>query len=985
MNEANFNIHILDLLREAGIEPEAEAALPGASKKHTGESGRVDFIANVEGYLLVIENKADRSKLILRKDDKGISLTQKATRDYALNGALFYARKILEQSPELKIFAFGCAGDSKHHVIMPLFVSQNLVKELPEIDTFKNFSPGNIEFYYKQAILGEKSPEELELSDILKKARELHNHLRSYGALSNNEKPLVVSAILLALREQAQGFKLEQLTGDDVQTDGEKLYAQLVNSLTRARVSPEVKLNRVLNQFTFIRDHLTLNTKYKFSATEIMTPLKFFAEYINREIYSAIKLGKSPEDYLGRFYGEFVRYSGGDGQTLGVVLTPSHITELFCDLVNLKPDDVIFDPCCGTGGFLIAGMHRMLQNAKSEAQRKLIKQSQIYGIEIRDDMFSIATTNMILRGDGQSNLTCEDFLKADSSNLQLKGITVGFMNPPYSMAQKRQDTGLSELAFTEHLLDSVLKGGRVAVIVPVSTMIGKTKEDKLLKADILKHHTLEGVINLNKDTFYGVGTVPCIAIFTTGEPHQPDKIVKFINFQDDGWEVKKHRGLVETERAKDRKQYMLDCWNGKIKDYPSSFMIETTIEASDEWLHAFYYYNDELPLEQDFITSIADYLTFEANMIFHGRGYLFESGCGRVTRSEAKRVSLDGKSWGEFFISDVAEIISGRGIFDDERLPGLTPYITASAVNNGVSYFLSNTNETLEANCISVNSNGSIGFAFYHPYEALYSGDCKKLRLNVRSRNVSIFIARQITAQKDKYGYSYKMGTDRLKRQKILLPTDSHGQPDYSFMEDFVRYHEQELIRTYREKIQSRLQSISHEVLSLDSRRWAGFRIGDLFTLIPGKGKGANYLVKDSQGISYLGATNRNNAVLDFVKPESKLMQQGNCIAFIRNGEGSMGYSVYKHEDFIATSDITAGYAPFLNMYTGVFITTVADKVRGKYNFNYKRSDARLKNEIIQLPVDDSGQPDWHFMEEFMRAKFDSLYLEYLTHYNNGN
>ncbi|MBQ4470389.1 MAG: SAM-dependent DNA methyltransferase, partial [Synergistaceae bacterium] len=250
MNEANFNIHILDLLREADIEPEAEAALPGASKKHTGESGRVDFIANVEGYLLVIENKADRSKLILRKDDKGISLTQKATRDYALNGALFYARKILEQSPELKIFAFGCAGDSKHHVIMPLFVSQNLVKELPEIDTFKNFSPGNIEFYYKQAILGEKSPEELELSDILKKARELHNHLRSYGALSNNEKPLVVSAILLALREQAQGFKLEQLTGDDVQTDGEKLYAQLVNSLTRARVSPEVKLNRVLNQFT---------------------------------------------------------------------------------------------------------------------------------------------------------------------------------------------------------------------------------------------------------------------------------------------------------------------------------------------------------------------------------------------------------------------------------------------------------------------------------------------------------------------------------------------------------------------------------------------------------------------------------------------------------------------------------------------------------------------------------------------------------------
>ncbi|MBR0256746.1 MAG: hypothetical protein IJQ58_03330, partial [Synergistaceae bacterium] len=84
--------------------------------------------------------------------------------------------------------------------------------------------------------------------------------------------------------------------------------------------------------------------------------------------------------------------------------------------------------------------------------------------------------------------------------------------------------------------------------------------------------------------------------------------------------------------------------------------------------------------------------------------------------------------------------------------------------------------------------------------------------------------------------------------------------------------------------------------------KWAGFRIGDLFRLEPGRGKGANHLESNPEGISYLGATNRNNAVLDFVKPEEALVQEGNCIAFIRNGEGSMGYSVYKAEDFIATS-----------------------------------------------------------------------------------
>ena len=135
---------------------------------------------------------------------------------------------------------------------------------------------------------------------------------------------------------------------------------------------------------------------------------------------------------------------------------------------------------------------------------------------------------------------------------------------------------------------------------------------------------------------------------------------------------------------------------------------------------------------------------------------------------------------------------------------------------------------------------------------------------------------------------------------------------------------------------------------------------------------------KDSATVPYLGATNRNNAVIDFVSPDERLMQKGNCIAFIKDGEGSVGYAVYKQEDFIANFHIIAGYAPFLNRYTGIFITTISDKVRGKYNFNYARNIERLKKEIIQLPVNDSGSPDWQFMEDYMRAHFDALYLKYL-------
>ena len=238
-------------------------------------------------------------------------------------------------------------------------------------------------------------------------------------------------------------------------------------------------------------------------------------------------------------------------------------------------------------------------------------------------MFSIATTNMILRGDGKSNLICEDFLKITISDLRRINATVGFINPPYSQAKNKETAHLSEICFIRHLLDGLADGARCAVIVPQSTMIGKTKEDKKVKQLILKQHTLEGVITLNKYTFYGVGTNPCIAVFTAHNPHPKNKYCKFVNYEDDGFVVNKHIGLVETERAKERKAHLLSCW---LYDAPAEtkFMVKTTIEAEDEWLHSFYYFNDELPSDEDFEKTMADYLTFEFNMISHGRGYLFE-------------------------------------------------------------------------------------------------------------------------------------------------------------------------------------------------------------------------------------------------------------------------------------------------------------------------------------------------------------------------
>lgn len=535
---------------------------------------------------------------------------------------MFYARHLAAKTSYNKVLAIGVSGNEKRHRITPVFVNErDDYQELADVETFISFNESNIDEFYLKEILHEETDVEKTTAEILKDAAELHEYLRTYGQLTTEQKPLVVSGIMLALREiDYKTFSIDSLIGDTVVTDGQKIYDAIKSNLQRANVTPDTKREKLLSQFSVIKDTPKIN---EIEERLGKTPLKHYTEFLNKSIFQNIKYHNSAEDYLGRFYGEFMSYSGGDGQTLGIVLTPKHITELFCDLAQLKPTDKVIDPCCGTAGFLIAAMHKMVKMTDNDSQRRSIKRDQLFGIEQQPYMFTIATTNMILRGDGKSNLHNLDFLKQNPNQIQLKGCTVGMMNPPYSQGTK-QDPSQYEISFTEHLLNSLAEGARAIVIIPQSSVTGKSKEEQNIKNNILKKHTLEGVITLNKNTFYGVGTNPCIAVFTAGIPHAKNHLCKFINFEDDGYVVSKHIGLEETASAKDKRQHLLDVWFGRI-EAETKFCVTTTIEAEDEWLHAFYYFNDEIPSEKDFENTMADYLTFEFNMITHGRGYLFEN------------------------------------------------------------------------------------------------------------------------------------------------------------------------------------------------------------------------------------------------------------------------------------------------------------------------------------------------------------------------
>lgn len=627
--EVKTDLWVYNILKEADIELEPQGssiveidnALKSASKSGTGKVGFPEYVGVVKDFLIVIEDKADLSKHLKLNDEGLISIEQNDVKSYALNGALFYGKHLVKNTSYKKVIAFGISGDEKRHKISPIYIDETeYYRELPDVESFISFNEKNIDEYYIREILKESTDKEKETSEILKEASELHEDLRNYGNLKDIDKPLIVSGILLALREsEYKNFSIDDLTGDEIKTDGQKIYDAISSNLIRSNISPQVKKDKILSQFSIIKDTKILN---EINSKLKKTPLKHYTEFLYNKIYKSIKYTKSSEDYLGRFYGEFMSYSGGDGQTLGIVLTPNHITDLFCDLIEIQPDDVVLDPCCGTGGFLIASMHHMLEKTDDEVQRKHIKQKQLHGFELQPYMFTIATTNMILRGDGKSNLINDDFLKQNSSKLQLKQATVGMMNPPYSQGSK-ENSDLYEIAFTEHLLDCLTVGARGIVIVPQSSMTGKTKEEQEIKENILKKHTLEGVITLNKDTFYGVGTMPCIAIFTAGESHPKNKECKFIDFRDDGFKVSPHIGLIETEQAKDKKQHLLDVWFDRM-EAETKFCVKTTIEATDEWLHSFYYFNDEVPTSEDFEKIVGDYLSFEFSMLMQNRQYLFE-------------------------------------------------------------------------------------------------------------------------------------------------------------------------------------------------------------------------------------------------------------------------------------------------------------------------------------------------------------------------
>ncbi|WP_442576096.1 HsdM family class I SAM-dependent methyltransferase [Microbacterium sp. F51-2R] len=647
-NEKATDQFVRDLLREIGVDRPWEQdggpqwkrdALKGGTKSASAiAEGKPEFVFLSDGFIVVVEDKKE-TRFTRHLADGEIPTAYPWRADFALNGAVHYAQTMLGNGvPHDKgIFAVGIGGEETHHEIAVAFLAPGVTKCLDDLDNLDVFAPDQIAEYHAVQVLGQRPKAEIRLDDIRAAAERLHEGMRNYGSVENNRKAPLISAILLALRNEY--FDIGQLQGrtpgnNSQVWDGRIIYDAAEQYMRAESLMPQQKIGTLLDQFAFIRTAPQLNRPHGDLGE---SPLKWMTRILQNDVLHAVTdPAMTAFDVLGNFYHEFIAYGGGDGSGLGIVLTPDHVTTLMAEIIDISASDYVLDPTAGTASFLIAAMQRMFSDAgNNDAVKEDIRRNRLHGIELQDKLFAIGTTNMILRGDGKSNFRRDSIFEAPMHEMRGDvrrddgtwtvghGFTKVLLNPPYSQAKDKNTRNLSELSFIEKALSFLNPGGRLAAIVPQSAMVGKTTEDRARKKQILTHHSLDMVITMNPMTFANSGHTPhtVIAVFTAGRPHKPDAKVKFINFEKDGYVVAQHRGLVDDGTAESRRKHLLEVISGDAQD-DTSFIVRSEVTAEDEWQHSYFYFNDVPPLYEDFYATVADFVAWQVDMHAHGVGDL---------------------------------------------------------------------------------------------------------------------------------------------------------------------------------------------------------------------------------------------------------------------------------------------------------------------------------------------------------------------------
>lgn len=605
-------------------------------------------------YPVLIEYKGYKDKLI--KLDSGGNVENKTAKNepnfkninsYALNGAVHYANAILHYTSYSEIIAIGMTGykdefNKLKHEIAVYYVSKEnfgIGQKIGEFSDFSFLKKANFDNFIEKIKELKLSQSELEKLKSQREAEintsliKLNNDIyQNEKGLGENDRVYLVAASIMAtlgVAGKVSPLEKEELKSlsENENRDGDIILRKIKAFLDEKNL-PKDKKDLIIRT---LANTLTTENINKPHNGESQLKRVFIKIVDDLGIYYKIGL---TTDFTGKLFNEMYSWLGFTQDKLNdVVLTPSYIAKLLVKLARVDRNSYVWDFATGSAGLLVAAMNEMLNDAKKhlkspdEFRQKeaSIKANQLLGLEVLSSIYMLAILNMIMMGDGSSNILNKDSLLNFSGDYGFGNTNEKFpatafvLNPPYSA----KGCGM---IFVQKAL-SMMKNGYAAIIIQSSAGSGKAVDEN---KEILKNNTLLASIKMPIDLFVGKSSVQTyIYVFKVGEAHHKDEVVKFIDFSDDGYtrtnRKKSSTNLTDSNNAKGRYAELVNLvrfGKTKLEIFTEKEYYEGHINPNkgDDW-------NQSAPIDtrpslDDFKKTVADYLAFEVSNLLKNKDCL---------------------------------------------------------------------------------------------------------------------------------------------------------------------------------------------------------------------------------------------------------------------------------------------------------------------------------------------------------------------------
>jgi len=722
-----------------------------------------------ENVLWVIEAKSKQSAI-----------------DQAIREAKDYAKKLNHSDRFQACFISGVAGNNHESFLVKSFYLKNdqfFPVKLNDIEATGFLTPNQVQIILETSIPNIESAK-VDLKLFLSRANRI-NELLHLGAVNPHQRASVMAALLLStLSESRPNLDSKPL-----------VLINDINSRVEYILSNQKK-SEFINHIK-ITPPTTIDNHAKMKNALVKTLQELYA----LNIRSAMQSG---DDWLGTFYEVFLKYASW-AQDLGIVLTPRHVTKFVAEVMDIQPNDILYDPTCGTGGFLVAGFDNVKQKA-DQVQLERFKQHGVFGIEQDDRIAALAVVNMIFRGDGKNNIkdgNCfANFLETDfvdglptakytSLPAGSPAVTKVMMNPPFSLKTSNE----KEYNFIEHALKQMQHGGILFSVLPYSSMVRPGGYLNWRRERLLKQNTLLAVVTFPIDLFYPVGVTTVGVFIKKGIAHPERQNVLWIRALNDGLLKSKGKRLP-ISNVPDDLTSVRDILKAFLRNpqYPVpniyQFQQAAPIDFTDNHLELVpeAYLDQERPTKAEIINNLENHIrNVFAYLVKIDQAIVRED----LKSHTSKFPECEPYAWKKFMVRDI--FILHRGHFHSIAAldEGIYPTISRVSTDNGLVgfYDIPEGAKVLPPKTITVSTVS--GDTFVQPIPFIATDNIVLCTLKKRYENLSLaslfFVVLMMNSVKWRYSYGRQCYMGKFTNSEILLPIKETGDLDKDYMESMTK------------------------------------------------------------------------------------------------------------------------------------------------------------------------------------------------------